>query len=125
MPSRVNWPVMGGPTAHPTGITLASGDPPNSLNAPGGSLGRFRLLEAVQGLVLLEDLEQYLVLAGTVGAGGRSERGSGTQSDPPLHIGSSEEVFCPAVGQVANNRVLRPRNPDTGGGQEDMEVAER
>ena len=38
MPSRVNWPVMGGPTAHPTGVTLASGDPPNSLNAPGGAL---------------------------------------------------------------------------------------
>ena len=28
-----------GPTAHPTGVTLALGDPPNSLNAPGGSLG--------------------------------------------------------------------------------------
>ena len=38
MPSRANWPVMGGPTAHPTGVTLASGDPPNSLNAPGGAL---------------------------------------------------------------------------------------
>ena len=29
---------MGGPTAHPTGVTLASGDPPNSLNAHGGVL---------------------------------------------------------------------------------------
>ena len=38
MPSRVNWLVMGGPTAHPTGVTLASGDPPNSLNVPGGTL---------------------------------------------------------------------------------------
>ena len=37
MPSSVNWPVMGGPTAYPTGVTLASGDPPNSLNAPEGS----------------------------------------------------------------------------------------
>ena len=27
MPSRLSWPVMGGPTAHPTGVTLASGDP--------------------------------------------------------------------------------------------------
>ena len=33
MPSRVSWPVMGGPTAHPTGVTLASGDPSNNLNA--------------------------------------------------------------------------------------------
>ena len=36
MPSRVNRPVMDGPTAHPTGVTLAFGDPPSSLNAPGG-----------------------------------------------------------------------------------------
>ena len=33
MPSRLSWPVMGGPTAHPTGVTLVSGDPSNSLNA--------------------------------------------------------------------------------------------
>ena len=33
MPSRLSWPVMGGPTAHPTGLTLASGDPSNSLTA--------------------------------------------------------------------------------------------
>ena len=39
MPSRVSWPVMGGPTAHPTGVTLASGDPPNSLNVHEGSFG--------------------------------------------------------------------------------------
>ena len=39
MPSSVNWPVMGGHTAHPAGVTLASGRPPNSLNAPEGSPG--------------------------------------------------------------------------------------
>ena len=33
MPSRVSWPVMGGPTTHPTGVSLASGDPSNSLTA--------------------------------------------------------------------------------------------
>ena len=33
MPPRLSWPVMGGPTAHPTGVILASGDPSNSLNA--------------------------------------------------------------------------------------------
>ena len=27
MPSRLNWPVMGSPTVHPTGVTLALGDP--------------------------------------------------------------------------------------------------
>ena len=32
---------MGGATVHPTGVTLALGDPPRSLNAPGGSLDCF------------------------------------------------------------------------------------
>ena len=32
-------PEMGGATAHPTGATLASGDPPVSLNALGGGGG--------------------------------------------------------------------------------------
>ena len=42
MPSKVSWPVIGGPTAHPTGVTLALGDPPRSLNAPGGALATFQ-----------------------------------------------------------------------------------
>ena len=32
MPSRLSWSVMGGLTAHPTGVTLASGDPYNRFN---------------------------------------------------------------------------------------------
>ena len=39
MPSTVSWPEMGGPTARPTGATLALGDPPKSLNAPEEGLG--------------------------------------------------------------------------------------
>ena len=39
MPSRLSWPVIGGPTAHPTGVTLASGDPSNSLTAPWSRCG--------------------------------------------------------------------------------------
>ena len=54
MPSRVSWPVMGGPTVHPTGVTLASGDPPSSLNAPGWSLGCHHLREVAPELALLE-----------------------------------------------------------------------
>ena len=53
MPSRVNWPVMGGPTAHPTGVTLALGDPPSSLNAPGWSLGCFPVQEAREPALLV------------------------------------------------------------------------
>ena len=36
MPSMVSRPEMGGATVHPTGATLASGDPPVSLNAMRG-----------------------------------------------------------------------------------------
>ena len=44
---------MAGPTAHPTGVTLASGDPPNSLNAHEGSFDHHLLREAVPRPVLL------------------------------------------------------------------------
>ena len=33
MPSRLSWPVMGSPTAQPTGVTLASRNTSNSLTA--------------------------------------------------------------------------------------------
>ena len=36
MPSMESWPEMGSTTAHPTGATLALGDPSVSLNAMGG-----------------------------------------------------------------------------------------
>ena len=57
MPSRLSWPMMGGPTAHPTGVTLASGDPSNSLTAhwgwhgsrPLGAAAPVFVLEAVRG----------------------------------------------------------------------------
>ena len=32
MPSRLSWPVIGGPTVYPTRVTLASGDPSNRFN---------------------------------------------------------------------------------------------
>ena len=125
MPSRVSWLVMGGPTAHPTGVTLASGDPPSSLNAHEGSFGRHHLREAALGLALLGDHERYRTLAGTVSAGGLSEPGSGTQSDPLPRIGSSEEAVFPAVGEVVGNTGLPLCNPGRGGEREREEVAER
>ena len=125
MPSRVSWTVMGGPTVHPTGVTLASGDPPSSLNAPGWSPGCHHLREVAPELALLEGLERCLKFAGAVSAGGRSEQGSGTQSGPLPLIGSIEEAVYPAVGEVIKSRDLHPHNPGTGGGQEGMGVAER
>ena len=100
MPSRFSWQVMGGPTVHPTGVTLASGDPPSSLNAPGWSPGCRHLQEVAPELALLAGREWSLELAGAVSAGGQSEQGSGTQSGPLPHIGSIEEAVCPAVSVV-------------------------
>ena len=112
---------MGGPTAHPTGVTLASGDPPSSLNAPEGSLGCHLPLVA-PGLVLWESCERVLALAGAASTGGRSVQGSTTQS---VHrIKSNGETSYPAVGVVAESRDLL-HNPDTGGEQEGMDVAEQ
>ena len=36
MPSRLSWPVIGGPAGHLTGVTLASDDSPSSLTARQG-----------------------------------------------------------------------------------------
>ena len=62
MPSRVSWPVMDRPTAHPTGVTLASGDPHSSLNAPEGRFGRHLPLEVALRLVPLEGHKRYRAL---------------------------------------------------------------
>ena len=70
MPSRINWPVIGGPTSHPTGVTLASGVPPSSLKVFDWSLD-CHLPGVAPGLVLWENREQVLTLAGAASTGGR------------------------------------------------------
>ena len=116
MPSSVNWPVTGGPTAHPTGVTLASDDPPKSLNAPGGSPGCLLAWEAQQpGLWLGHGW--FLGLAAVISAAARSRQGSDRQNGPPCRIGSSEEAFCLAVSVELENRDLLPHNRDTSGSQ--------
>ena len=91
MPSNVSWPVMGGPTAHPTGATLALGDPPRSLNASGESLGYLPGREA-QGFVPWVGLERFPGPAAAAGAAVRYGQGSDRRSDPPHHRGNIEEV---------------------------------
>ena len=125
MPSRVSWPVMGGPTAHPTGVTLASGDPPSSLNAPEGSFGRHPPLEAAPRLVLLEGCEWYHSLAGAVSAVGLSEPGIGTQIALLRRIRSSEEVGCLAAGKVVESMDLPLGSPGRSGEREREEAVER
>ena len=125
MPSRVSWPVMGGPTAHPTGVTLTSGDPPNSLNAHEGRFGRHLLREAVPRPVLWEDRERYRVFVGAASVGGLSEPGSVTQSVPLLHIESSEEVAYLVTGEEAENMGLLLGSPGRGGEWVKEEAVER
>ena len=124
MPSRVNWPVMGGPTAHPTGVTLALGDPPRSLNAPGGGPGCCLVQEAREPDLWVGH-ERFPGLAGTTSAAAESERGRDRQSGLPHRIGSSIEASCLAVGVVTENMGLLPRNRDTTGGQVGKEVTVR
>ena len=116
MPSSVNWLVMGGPTLHPTGVTLASNDPPKSLNAPGGNPGFLPMLEA-QELGLWLGHGRFLGLAAVISVATRSGKGSDRQSAPPRCIGSSEEAFYLAVGVELENRGFLPHNRDTSGGQ--------
>ena len=117
MPYSVNWPVMGGPTAHPTGVTLASDDPPKSLYAPGGSPGCLLVL-AVQEPDLWPVQGRFLWLVALTSAVARSGQGSDRQNGPPHRTGSSEEAFCLSVCVELESRGLLPYNQDTSGGQE-------
>ena len=76
MPSRLSWPVMGGPTAHLTGVTLASGDPSNSLTVRWGLSGSRPLEAAAPGFVLVAGRGHWHVLAGGEGVGGLVGQGS-------------------------------------------------
>ena len=118
---------MGGPTAHPTGVTLASGTPPppSSLNVHERSFGLHLPREVAPRLVFLENCERCRAFAGAVSAGGLSEPGSGTQSALLLCIRSSKEVVCPAVGEVAESMDLPLGSPGRGGEWEREEAVER
>ena len=121
MPSRVSWPVMGGPTAHPTGVTLALGDPPRSLNAPLGSPGCL-LARGAREPGLWVGHERFPRLVAATSAAAESERGSDRRSSLLHRIGSCVEDSSLAVGVVAKNMGLLPCNWDTTGGQVGKEV---
>ena len=109
MPSNVSWPVMGGPTAHPTGATLALGDPPRSLNASGESLG-YLSGQGAQGFAPWVVLERFPGPVAAAGAAVMYGRGSGRRSDPPHHRGNIEEVSYLAAGGGRENRAPRTHN---------------
>ena len=112
---------MSGPTAHPTGVTLALGDPPSSLNAPGGSLGYFPVRGAREPAPLVAP-ERFLGLAVATSVVAVSERDSDKRSGPPRRRRSIVEASCLAVSVEAENMGPLPRNRGMTGGQEGMEV---
>ena len=98
MPSRLSWLVMGGPTAHPTGVTLASGDPSNSFTVRWGEFGSRPRVAPAPVFVLEAVRRRWRVLAGGEGAGELDGPGSWRQSVLPLCRGSSVVVVDPSVG---------------------------
>ena len=73
---EVELAVMGGPTVHPTGVTLASGDPSNSLTVRWGLSGSRPLEAAAPGFVLVAGRGHCRVLTGGEGVGGPVGQGS-------------------------------------------------
>ena len=90
---------MGGPTTHPTGVTLASGDPSNSLNVRWGELGS-RPRIAVAPIFALEAVRKHwYTLADGEGAGELGGPGGWRRSVLPLCRGSSAGVIDPSDGK--------------------------
>ena len=123
MPSSLSWPVMGGPTAHPTGVTLASGDPSNSLTVRWGELGSRPQAEVAPVFVLEAVRERWLVLAGGGGAGELDGPDSWRRNVLPLRRGSSGEVVNPSVGGADGKRGV-PQDIPGRGGEREREQAE-
>ena len=117
MPSRLSWPVMGGPTAHPTRVTLASGDPSNSLNARwnwGGSRPRWR---AAPVFVLEAGHGRWCVLVGGGGVEGLGVQDSWTRSGLLRRRGSNMEGGDPFDDGEGDRREVLRRNPIRCGGR--------
>ena len=106
MSSTVSWPEMGGATAHPTGATLALGDPSVSLNVPQRSLGYHRQQGA---LILAPWAAVWLALVLVAAASAATEFGqdSGTRSALLHHRGSTAVAFCLTVS-VPESREVPP-----------------
>ena len=88
---------MGGPTAHPTWVTLASDDPSNSLTVRWGELGSRPRIAAAPVFVLEAVRERWRALADGEGAAELDGPGSWRRSVLPLRRGSSVVVVDPSV----------------------------
>ena len=99
---------MSGPTAHPTGVTLASGDPCNSLTARWGWSGSCPLEAAAPGFVLVAGRGHWRALAGEEGIGGLVGQDSWTRSGLLPRRGSSAVIDNLSDGREGG-RVEAPR----------------
>ena len=99
MPSRLSWLVMGGPTAHPTGVILASGDSSNSLTVHWGELGSHPRGAAAPVFVLETVRGRWGMLAGEEGAGELGAPGSWRRSGLPLRSVVVVESICRQGGR--------------------------
>ena len=116
---------MGGPTAHPTGVTLASGDPSNSLTARWGELGSRPRVAAAPVFVLVAVHGRCRVLAGGEGAGELDRLGNWRRSVLPLRRGSSATVVNPSVGGEGGRTEDLHCTPGRGGEREREEAVEQ
>ena len=118
MPSMLSWQVMGGPTAHSTGVTLDSGDPSNSLTVRWGKFESRPRADVAPGFVLEAGRELWCALVGGQGAGGLGGPDGWRRSAPLLHRRSNGKVVYPSVG-VADGKTGVPQDiPDRGGERE-------
>ena len=116
---------MGGPTAQPTGVTLGSGDPFNSLTARWGCSGSHLFEAAAPGFVLVAGRGRWRALAGEEGVGGPVGQDSQTQSGLLPRRGSSAGVDDPSDGGEGD-RMEAPRcNPGRCGERGRQEAVER
>ena len=116
---------MGGPTAQPTGVTLASGDPSNSLTVRWGEPGSHPWIAAAPVFVLEAVCGRWRVLADGEVAGELDGPGSWRRSVLPLRRGSSALVVDPSVGWEGGRKEDLHCTPSRGGEREREEAVER
>ena len=111
MPSTVSWPEMGCPTAHPTGASLALGDPPKSLNAPEGGLG-YHLAWGAPGFVPCVGLWRFPAPVAAACIVIWYWQGSDRRSGPPRRRGSTAEAsyLTASSGHESMSSLLNSQN---------------
>ena len=115
---------MGGPTTHPTGVTLASSDPSNSLTVRWGEFGSRPQAEVAPGFVLEAGRKCWCVPASGGGGGGLDGPDSWRRNVLPLRRGSSGEVVYPSVG-VADGKWKVPQDIPGRGCEREQGQAEK